>query len=174
MSIIQLIHDEFKSLSKTFPIAVVCDSITTPENLGMILRVSEAFGVSRVVLNGDCQNANHKKVKRTSRSAENNLQVIQISSNTDICNSLKQEGFTLIGLEITNNSSPVREFNFGQFEKIALVVGSERYGISPEVLTKLNFCVEIPMYGTNSSLNVVNALSIGVYEVSCQLNSLVD
>ena len=50
-------------------------------------------------------------------------------------------------------------------EKIALILGNERHGISASVLTKLNKSIYIPMYGKNSSMNVAQAAAIAAYTI---------
>ena len=51
-------------------------------------------------------------------------------------------------------------------KKLALFIGAERTGISDEIIPELNECVHIDMFGKNSSINVINALSIGLYEIT--------
>jgi tRNA G18 (ribose-2'-O)-methylase SpoU len=48
---------------------------------------------------------------------------------------------------------------------MALVVGSEINGVSAEILNISNQIVHINMYGKNSSMNVVQATSIALYEI---------
>ena len=81
---------------------------------------------------------------------------------------LKGEGFKLIGLEITNTSKALNETDFTKMEKIVLVVGAERTGISPDLLKITDETVHIPIFGQNSSMNVVNALAIALYEITSQ------
>ena len=51
-----------------------------------------------------------------------------------------------------------------------MVVGAERYGISENILNILDDCYHIEMYGQNSSMNVAQATSIALYELTKKLH----
>ena len=80
---------------------------------------------------------------------------------------LKEEGNTIIGIEITDKSIDIQNFNFKNHEKIVLLLGSERHGIKN--IDHIDYSISIPMYGRNSSMNVIHSLSIALYEVTNQL-----
>jgi tRNA G18 (ribose-2'-O)-methylase SpoU len=68
----------------------------------------------------------------------------------------------LIGLEQTDRSQSLFEFQF--VRRVALVVGHERLGIEPELLSLMDDLIEIPVYGLPYSYNVVTATTMAVYE----------
>jgi len=72
----------------------------------------------------------------------------------------------VICVEITENSKSISEIQSENNQKIVLVVGSERYGIQHEILTCADSVYHIPMYGQNSSMNVAQATSIALYEIT--------
>ena len=80
---------------------------------------------------------------------------------------LKEEGNTIIGIEITDKSIDIQNFNFKNHKKIVLLLGSERNGIGN--INILDHSIAIPMFGKNSSMNVIHSLSIALYEVTNQL-----
>jgi len=59
-----------------------------------------------------------------------------------------------------------QNFNFSKYQKIAIFIGAERFGIDEKTLTNLNAIVHINMFGKNSSINVVNSLGICLYEIT--------
>ena len=59
-------------------------------------------------------------------------------------------------------------FIFKNYEKIVLILGSERNGI--EDINLMDYTVSIPMYGRNSSMNVIHSLAIMLYEVTRQFS----
>jgi tRNA G18 (ribose-2'-O)-methylase SpoU len=71
-------------------------------------------------------------------------------------------------LEITNNSKPLGKFTFPKNKKIALIIGDENFGVSEAVLNLSEDIIHINMFGQNSSMNVVQATSITLYEISRQ------
>ena len=75
---------------------------------------------------------------------------------------LREDGFTLVGLEQTTNSHSLFEYQFQR--KTALVVGAEREGLTEEELGFLDAVVEIPVYGQPFSYNVATATTMAVYE----------
>ena len=79
---------------------------------------------------------------------------------------LLQNNFEIIALEIASNSKPLKEVVIPENQKIALLIGSEIDGISDELLKISNQIVHINMFGKNSSMNVVQAASIALYEIT--------
>ena len=71
-----------------------------------------------------------------------------------------------MGLEITDNSQPLKEFDFSILQKIAVFIGNEKHGIDFPILKELDAVLHFDLYGKNSSINVVNALSIAMYEIT--------
>ncbi|CAA0160653.1 TrmH family RNA methyltransferase [Tenacibaculum maritimum] len=163
----QLTHYDIKNKEQQFPITIVCDAIRTPENIGMCFRISESFGVSKIYLHKTSPSTENRIVKKTAR---NTLQQISYELYDDFettIHQLKKEGNTIIGIEITDESIAIQDFNFAQYEKIVLLLGSERNGI--ENINLVDTTVAIPMYGKNSSMNVIHSLSIALYEATNQL-----
>ena len=84
----------------------------------------------------------------------------------DIIKKLKSEGYTVISLEITSSSSDIGELKLNGTERICLILGSENYGISQDLLNESDLTIHIPMMGKNSSMNVATACSIATYEIT--------
>ena len=163
----QLTHYDIENKQKQFPITIVCDAIRTPENIGMCFRISESFGVQKIYFHDSSPSTENRIVKKTAR---NTVQQIEHNYYTDfekLINQLKEEGNTIIGIEITDKSINIQDFNFKNHEKIVLLLGSERNGI--ENINLVDETIAIPMYGRNSSMNVVHSLAITLYEVTNQL-----
>ena len=135
----QLSHNDIQNQQQQFPITIVCDAIRTPENIGMCFRIAESFGVSKIYLHESSPATDNSNVKRTARNTVN-----QVAHSIDIQN-----------------------FNFMNHEKIVLLLGSERNGI--ENIDHIDYSISIPMYGRNSSMNVIHSLGIALYEVTNQL-----
>lgn len=165
----QLNHSEIENNQQEFPITIVCDAIRTPENIGMCFRVSESFGVSKIYLHENSPSIENRIVKKTARNTLNEIQQERYSNFTALVEQLKTEGNTIIGIEITDKSINIQDFNFNKHQKIVLLLGSERKGINDVNLS--DFTVSIPMYGRNSSMNVIHSLSIALYEATNQIKA---
>ena len=163
----QLSHYDIENQQKQFPITIVCDAIRTPENIGMCFRVSESFGVSKIYLHENSPAVTNSIVKRTARNTIKQLEYNTYANFEKTIQQLKDEGNTIIGIEITDKSIDIQNFNFKNHKKIVLLLGSERNGIGN--INLLDYSIAIPMFGQNSSMNVIHSLSIALYEVTNQL-----
>ncbi len=166
----QLTHFDIQNKKRQFPITIVCDAIRTPENIGMCFRISESFGVSMIYFHEDSPNTENNNVRRTARNTINQIQHTTYKNFEELIQKLKQEGNTIIGLEITDKSIDIQEFDFKNHEKLVVLLGSERKGIKNTAL--LDYALSIPMYGRNSSMNVTHCLSIALYEATNQIKSI--
>ena len=147
-----------------FPLVVICEDMLDPLNVGSVFRLADAMGVEKLYLAGASVAPPHRKVSRTARSTEKRVAYRVAVDKLATLDQLKAEGWQLIGLEITNNSRSLFDCQLPTDKPIAIWVGSENVGISPEVLERLDFCVHIPMQGINSSMNVVQALGMALFE----------
>ena len=163
----QLSHKDIQNQQQQFPITIVCDAIRTPENIGMCFRIAESFGVSKIYLHESSPATENNNVKRTARNTVNQVSHSTYNNFDNTIQQLKEEGNTIIGIEITDKSIDIQNFNFKNHKKIVLLLGSERNGI--ENIDHIDYSISIPMYGRNSSMNVIHSLGIALYEVTNQL-----
>ena len=82
---------------------------------------------------------------------------------------LKNSNHEIMSLEITSDSKSLNDIEFNTNKPIVLVVGDENFGVSNEVLKMSNEVFHINMFGKNSSMNVVQATNIALYEMTKQL-----
>lgn len=164
----QLEHKDTPFERKTFPITLVCDRIYFQQNIGSLFRISEAFGVEKIIFLGKDIPLNPRKINKTSRSTHLHVPYTVITETPDLISYLLENDYEIIALEITDTSKPLKEVHLPTAKKIALVIGSEINGISDEILKIATQIVHIDMYGKNSSMNVVQAASISLYEFTCK------
>lgn len=162
----QLTHEENQFERKTFPITLVCDHIYFQQNIGSLFRISEAFGVENIIFLGKDIPLTPRKINKTSRSTHLHVPHSIIEETTDLITYLQDQNFEIISLEIANNSKPLKEIHIPENQKIALIIGSEINGISDDLLKISHQIVHINMFGNNSSMNVVQAVSICLYEIT--------
>lgn len=163
----QLTHYDIQNESVKFPITIVCDALRTPENIGMCFRISESFGVSKIYLHESSPDSNNRIVKKTARNTLHQIPYESYTNFETLITTLRQDGNAIIGIEITDKSINLKDYDFGVHKKIVLILGSERNGINNVGMTDKT--VSIPMYGQNSSMNVIHSLSIALYEATNQL-----
>lgn len=161
-------HYSYQNQMVDFPIFIVLDQLRTPENVGMCLRLAEAFGAEGVALWSDGPQLDQRSLKKTARSVEKNLRLIYYNDLISLIENKRQENYQILSLELTNKSQSLSKYQFQKEQKICLIVGAERQGIRPEVLEKSDACIQIDLFGQNSSINVANSLGIALYEITKQ------
>ena len=164
----QLNHYNTNFKQQTFPITIVCQNVTNAPNIGSLFRTSDAFGVKELVFTGT-EIPLGRKMTKTSRATEKVVNYKVVEDALGFISNLKNEGHQIISLEITDNSSAIHNYNFNLNKPIVLVVGDENFGVSDHILNYSDAVIHIDMFGKNSSMNVVQATSIALYEMTKQL-----
>ncbi len=164
----QLEHAELTRPRQVLPLRIICETVQVPDNVGMMFRLAESFGVEQLYLTGESITPPNKKISKASRRTVREVPFSIEPSTASVIARLKAEGFAIIGLEVTTSSIPLRDFDFEKHRKVALVVGSEKNGISAETLALVDACTSIPLLGKTTSLNVATALAVALYEVVSQ------
>lgn len=169
----QLLYQRQKQLRESGTIApgpaIVAVELRVPENLGMVLRLADAAGASRVIFVNE-QAPVQARIRKTARSADTFVP-------WEICNAetFLQESVPslqpLLAVELTTRSTNLFETQLPP--SCALVVGSEQHGIPAEILRLCASAVHIPLYGVNGSMNVTHALAIALFEWRRQHSILV-
>ncbi|EDM43071.1 SpoU rRNA methylase family protein [unidentified eubacterium SCB49] len=167
----QLSHQENKFSSQSFPITVICDHLDSPANQGALFRVCEAFGVNNIIFFGNTIDIKSSRLKRTARSTEKLIPYSCVSDIKETIATLKQNNTRLIGLEITSDSAAIQELTIDTQTSIALIIGSEKHGISEDILQYLDSVYHITMFGNNSSMNVIQSTGIALYEITKKIIS---
>ncbi len=138
-----------------FPVVVVLDNIRSGLNIGSFFRTTEAFLFESIYLTGICATPPHKEIEKTAIGSTDSVHWKYYEKVTDCIIQLKADGYTIIGVEQTDNSQSLVSFRPPvPQEKLALIFGNEVKGVSNDVLPLLNEAIEIPQHGTKHSLNV--------------------
>ena len=146
------------------PFVLVLDEIADPHNLGAIIRTAEAIGVHGIVLQKDRACAVNETVYKTSAGAISNMLIARETNLSQVLDFLKRQGLWVFGLEL--GGSNIYKTNLKG--PIALVIGSEGFGIKDLVKKNCDEIVSLPMHGQVNSLNASVATGIALYEISRQ------
>lgn len=158
-------HYTAKFTSKIFPITLICDGVQSPSNIGSLFRLSDAMGVEKIYFAHSEININSPRLQKTARSTQKKVAFDTTDNSISILTQLKNNGYTILALEITDSSIPIETFSMEIDKKTALLIGNEQQGISEELLQMVDQTLHINMYGENSSMNVVQATSIALYAI---------
>ena len=143
------------------PLILVLDQITDVRNMGAIARTAECAGVHAIVvpLKGSAQ-INPDAVK-TSAGALYKIPVCRQESLLRTAKFLQESGLKLVACtEKTNDYLYDPDYT----GPTAVIMGSEEYGISDELLRISDNLAKIPMFGEIESLNVSVSAGIILYE----------
>ena len=146
-------------------IIVVCDALQSPANIGAIFRLCDAFGVSKLVSNTPIDLSSNRLL-RTSRSTEKVTPYSVVDDITVYIEQLQQQGYMVIALEISAKSISLQSLPVVPNQKMVLIIGNEKHGVSEALLQQSNVITHIEMYGKNSSMNVAQATAIALYELT--------
>ena len=164
----QLNHYNTNFTQRKFPITLVCDHVTNAPNIGSLFRIADAFGIEKLILCGEHIPLGRKMMK-TSRATEKVLNYEILDDASEVIKHLKKQDYQIISLEITSTSQPIHTVEFSKEKPIALVIGDENFGVSETILNHSDAIIHIDMFGQNSSMNVVQATNIALYEMTKQL-----
>jgi tRNA G18 (ribose-2'-O)-methylase SpoU len=138
---------------------VVCPVLDKPDNLGAILRIADAFGVDAVLIGGSCPDPLARRVVRVSMGAALRLPVFV---EDDLIGSMGRirldHGFELIAADAHPDALPVDRV--ARPDRMALLLGSEAFGLDADWLAMADRRVTIPMRAGADSLNVAVAAGI--------------
>jgi len=168
----QLTHYTSIFNKNTFPITVLCENVSNAPNIGSLFRICDAFGIEKLIFSGEVIPIPSRKMQKTSRAAEKYVPYEIINDLHKYIESIK-ETHHIIAIEITEESKPIHQQKFNTNKPIILIIGNENFGVSEDVLSKANEIVHINMFGENSSMNVVQATNIALYEITKQLQDYV-
>lgn len=155
---------EFAEQAK-HPVAVVCDNLRSAHNVGAVFRTADGFAFQAIHLCGITVTPPNNDIHKSALGAEFTVPWQQWETTADCLRTLKAEGYRILALEQTDKSVPLSELLYDASQPVALVLGNEVKGISPEALAFCDQAVEIPMAGTKHSFNVSVAAGILMWEL---------
>lgn len=144
----------------TDPFIIVCDEIEDPHNLGAIIRTAEAAGADGIIIPKRRSASLNQTVYKTSAGAASWLPVARVSNIPAALDTLKKNGIWVYGTDAKGEDYTKTDMTGA----IALVIGSEGFGMGRLVEEKCDFLVKLPMYGKITSLNASVAAGIFMYE----------
>lgn len=151
--------DEFKETQKT-PLVIVLDNVRSANNVGSVFRTADAFALESLHLCGITACPPQKDIRKTALGASDSVEWIHHAQTVEAIHQLKSEGYQIIAIEQADGSVFLQDFEIESSSKYAVVFGHEVKGVSDEVMSLVDACIEIPQFGTKHSLNI--AVSVGV------------
>jgi 23S rRNA (guanosine2251-2'-O)-methyltransferase len=145
------------------PLLVAVDGLTDPQNLGAILRSAEALGVHGLVLPQRRNAGLTGSVAKVAAGALEHLPVARVVNLNRALDSLRQEGYRVVGLDAKGTVSLEEADLEGP---LVVITGSEGQGLSLLTRRSCDLLVRIPLRGATPSLNASVATALVLYEVA--------
>ena len=160
------ILNEAKS-KKEDPFVLILDGIEDPHNLGSIIRTAETAGVHGVIIPKRRAASVNATVSKSSAGAVEHVKIARVNNINETIKYLKEEGLWICGTD-----GDTKDYYYNQNLKgpMAIVIGSEGFGMSRLVKENCDFLVKIPMKGKITSLNASVSAGIVIYEAVKQRN----
>jgi len=143
------------------PFILLLDLLKDPQNVGSLIRVSDAVGVHGIVIQERRSVAVTPAVVNASSGAVEHINVAQVSNLVNAMKLLKQEDIWLVGLDVGPNIPPLDKTDLNM--ALGLVMGSEGEGLRRLVRDTCDLLLTLPMRGQVGSLNVATAGAIALY-----------
>lgn len=148
---------------KLHNLKVLLHNVRSMHNVGAAFRSADAFGISELLLSGYTPIPPRPEITKTAIGAEKHVDWQYLDELQTAVESLKDEGYLLVGLEQTTESILLPDYNIPSNKKICLVFGNEVTGVDEELLPAIDDFVEIPQYGHKHSLNVSVTVGVALY-----------
>lgn len=150
----------------TAPFIIICDEIEDPHNLGAIIRTAEAAGADGIIIPKRRSASLNATVYKTSAGAASWLPVARVANLASAIDELKEKGVWIYGTDASGESYDGVDLR----GSMALVIGSEGFGMGRLIKEKCDFLLRLPMNGKITSLNASVAAGIFMYEAVRQRN----
>ncbi|MBP3497053.1 MAG: RNA methyltransferase [Alistipes sp.] len=163
-----ILPERFETLSRTVSnrtkyMTLVAENMFHPQNASALVRHCEAFGVQTLhTVQTFCRfNPNVDIVRGTDKW----IDMYHHTSTAEALQHLKGEGYRIIATSPHYQSCTPESFDVTK-GKFAIVMGTEKTGISDEVMAAADEFLKIPMCGMVESLNVSACAAIIIYMLS--------
>ncbi len=151
---------EISKKKGTSPFIIICDEIEDPHNLGAIIRTAESAGADGIIIPKRRSASLNLTVHKTSAGAASHLPVARVANLPSAIENLKKNGVWVYGADMDGSLC----YDTDLKGAVALVIGSEGFGMGRLVKEKCDGIVSIPMNGKINSLNASVAAGVLIYE----------
>ena len=143
------------------PFILILDGIEDPHNLGSIIRTAETAGVHGIIIPKRRAVGVNATVSKSSAGAVEHMKIARVNNINETIRFLKEEGIWIVG---TDGDAKTVYYDQDLKGSIAIVIGSEGFGMSKLVKENCDFLVKISMSGKITSLNASVSAGIVIYE----------
>ena len=143
------------------PFLLILDGIEDPHNFGSIIRTAETAGVHGIIIPKRRNVAVNATVAKVSTGATSYVKIARVNNLNETIRKLKDSGLWVIG---TDGDADTLYYNQDLKGPLAIIIGSEGFGMSKLVKENADILIKIPMKGKITSLNASVSAGIVIYE----------
>ena len=154
------------SLLATAKRVVILENVVDPTNVGAIFRSVAAIGADAVLVTPRCSDPFYRRAIRVSMGTVLQVPWTRTGDWTSTRALLDAHGFHVAALALTDDAVSLREFAADAPERVALVLGTEGEGLTPEAIAAADTVVQIPMAHGIDSLNVAATAAVAMYALA--------
>lgn len=159
-----------QALSRARKVVLILDNLRSAFNVGSIFRSAECLGLAGIWLCGVTATPDNPTLDKTARETAGRVAWQYFPSTLEALDEARSTGYRLYALETTTSSQSAFETDFEL--PLALVVGNESLGISPDILNNCPHHVSLPVLGWKNSLNVAVACAVCAYQIIFGANAI--
>ncbi|MBE5819996.1 MAG: 23S rRNA (guanosine(2251)-2'-O)-methyltransferase RlmB [Clostridia bacterium] len=153
---------DYANSKNEHPFILILDGIEDPHNLGSIIRTAETAGVHGIIIPKRRACGVNSTVTKVAAGAVEHMKIARVNNINDTIKYLKENDIWICGTDMDAKRYYYEEDFKGA---IAIIIGSEGFGMSRLVKENCDFLVKIPMKGKITSLNASVSAGIVMYEV---------
>jgi len=145
---------------------VILENVVDPTNVGAIFRSVAAIGADAVLVTPRCSDPFYRRAIRVSMGTVLQVPWTRTGDWASTRELLAANGFHVAALALTDGAVSLRSFAATAPEKVALVLGTEGEGLTPEAIAAADTVVQIPMAHGIDSLNVAATAAVAMYALA--------
>lgn len=154
--------------SRSLHLVSVLENIYDRGNISAVMRSSEAFGFLGMNIL-DAPGSKFKAANRVARGADKWLDVQSYAAPAALVGDLKASGYQIWATDLNSRHS-IDDLDWSR--PMAIVLGNENSGVSPEMSALVDGHFHIPMLGFSQSLNISVAAALIFYRAHMEIKRL--
>ncbi len=152
-------------MERTNYVTVAIEDVFQMHNASAVIRSCDVFGIQKAHIIED--RFGQRLDKNIAMGAQKWVDVERYTNVESCIRDLRKNGYKIIATTPNNDATLLEDFKLE--DKMALFFGTEKEGLSPEVLEQADGHLKIPMWGFSESLNISVSAAIVLYNLKLQL-----
>ena len=145
------------------PVSVLLDNVRSLYNVGAFFRTADGAAIDKLYLCGITGRPPKPAISKTALGADETVAWEHHHNALELLGKLQSSGYELAAVETSVHA--VDLFDWQPRFPVCLVFGHEVDGVRPELATRCDTHIRIPMLGRKHSLNVATAGGVALYEL---------